>query len=492
MSDIIEANSGIRGRLRFGLSPIEKYTVGIDGKPPVKPVMDELSYKTIQKLDGTGPSWVIMKCKDPESNLWEEDALDLRNVLTDIVNSGILADRSAYLANKNIDFFMYDPVTKLVTPNTDNLYPPEYKYYSIELVEPDENGHTVFVTGYLDEINGTIIGTLQPMKIINDPGDVSGGGGKKSVCQPGSLSPLVAMKDNGTYIVKFYDQDAKIITRPTSFISCLVTGATHDLTSEVAVTGLEYTSIFKNLSTDMLELQQHTTFTANDLNVQLRYMNKNRLVDITHEYHMGGALSIEGVNDIDTSLLSIPGSPNQKITLNYILPNLNGTGESTRLITKDIEIKIIPNTTEPVRKFVPIFWVTQGADPVIKYKIYAIYKSGHIGDVTSKVIDTGMFNPSPFIGGGDGGSSTQYQNNITFRLATGVGSTIETLTFDIGLTRIGEIWNVSLTTTGQFTNNIYRTMNYNSANIAMKLIVQNAADPVQLLLTENSVDIDNA
>lgn len=371
--------------LTMGLNPLSKFK-GPDAATPSENCM---AYD-----DSTGDIYTAHYV-DGEWK-WTSRTAEIQKYLDNLEASGLFEASAAFVNNRKILRFFYDENESIVRLNPDLRFDPTYAYYAIRGMSRSENGSYEYITGNTSS-NGNVTSHLVNMDLEES---VTADGTQVSVPATGALSGKV--EDGNAYIVEFYDSKMTIIDIE-AYQAVSVMSRDSDITPDNAIVDMEVTFVGMN-SDGEIEFTQGQSVDEAEYEVLLSY-GSNLKKNVTSEEANGGRLSIQGLDELDTSTITGSGGELQYITVSYQMtrtnasyassssystPNQATINPSSNTITKRIPVRIIASNVSEINSVVPAVYVkylvdsgTGIAEPFAYIRYFAHYKDGTSADVTN-------------------------------------------------------------------------------------------------------------
>ena len=114
---------------------------------------------------------------------WVSKTLDIQKFLDNLSASGLFEASAAFVNNRKILRFYYDPDNGVVRLNPDLRFDSSYRYYAIRNIIKNENGGYSYITGESNQ-DGNIIASLVNMDLVDS---VQGDGNQVSKPAIGKL-----------------------------------------------------------------------------------------------------------------------------------------------------------------------------------------------------------------------------------------------------------------------------------------------------------------
>jgi len=373
------------GRLLLQLLDLKYYTEGINGEPPLIPIDGEFAYDY-----ETGD--VVVFRIDTNGNIKIESATkDLKERFRQLEVSGVFSNAEAFVVNRKIYRMYFDQIRNTIRLDPELRFEPIYRYYAVRKIEKNEQGFYEYVTGVkaTGPMGEYVVSNLVDMDLV--PSE-SGDGSKVSKPCVGGLIDVMYNAKN--YIVEFYDED-RILVNMIPFQAIAVKTADIDMTPDNAIIDIFVSTNrpYDDTGTAAF-LYQYESIENLDIRVFVKYRD-GRVRDISHERVQGGRLVIEGLDTIDTSVITAAGQTPQHFTVKYFMIASNdpvppGGDPNTLTITKDVGVYIKEDVYDEVDDVVVAGYiegdVVSGIDVNIKLTIFGVYKSGRIKDITNFIL----------------------------------------------------------------------------------------------------------
>lgn len=413
--------------LAMGLNPLSKFK----GPDAVTPVEGTLAYdeetNDIYQAHYVDDEW-----------RWFSRTAEIQKFLDNLSASGLFEASAAFVNNRKILRFYYDPDNGVVRLNPDLRFDESYRYYAIRSISKSSDGSYDYITGEASS-DGSIIASLVTMDLVDS---VTADGTK--VSKPGTGKLYGDVIDGNAYIVEYYDINRNLIDME-SYQAVKVRTADTDLCPDTAVKDLLVHC--NQESNGAFFLHQGQSVDELAIQVLLDY-GDDLLKDISHEETNGGRLAISGLDEIDTSTLTSESGSPQKIVVSYTMVRSNtsyattssyttDTGAivapSSNTIYKEIEVNIVANDNTDLVDVIPVGYVIQelittesGSKTYnnrMKFKFFGHYSDGSLYDITNLAsITSGAFDDESF-------GSTQ---EMTVQIRLGYSSyTYKTYTFTV-------------------------------------------------------------
>lgn len=378
--------------LAMGINPLSKFQ-GADASTPVEGTLayDEETGDIYQShyIDG---EWV-----------WTSRTAQIQKFLDNLSASGLFEASAAFVNNRKILRFYYDPDNGVVRLNPDLRFDSSYRYYAIRGISKSSDGSYDYITGEAST-DGSIIASLVSMDLVDS---VTADGTKESKPNTGKLYGDVV--DGNAYMVEYYDINRNLINLE-SYQAVKVRTADTDLCPDTAVKDLLVHC--NQESNGGFYLHQGQSVDELAIQVLLDY-GDDLLKDISHEETNGGRLAISGLDEIDTSTLTADSGSTQKIVVSYTMVRSNtsyattssyttDTGAivapSSNTIYKEIEVTIVANDNTDLVDVVPVGYIVvdyvnqtdsegnvtgTSITPRMKFKFFGHYSDGSVYDITN-------------------------------------------------------------------------------------------------------------
>lgn len=361
---------------------------------------------------------------------WVSKTVNIKKFLDNLSASGLFEASAAFVNNRKILRFYYDPDNGVVRLNPDLRFDASYRYYAIRNIQKSENGGYSYITGEASQ-DGNIVASLVNMDLVDA---VQGDGTQVSKPATGKLYGDVT--DGNAYVVEYYDINRTLIDVE-SYQAVKVRTADTDLCPDTAIKDLLVHC--NQESNGAIFLHQGQSVDELAIQVALDY-GDDLHKDISHEETNGGRLAIQGLDEIDTSTLTADGAEQQKIIVSYTMIRSNvsypssssyrtATGAviapSSNTIYKEIPVNIIESENTDLVKLIPVGYVVTEQentyDPTdgsivgtvdvsrIKIKFFGLYSNGTLYDITNLCTIVGGF------------SDTNVQNSQNIQVSVRLG-----------------------------------------------------------------------
>lgn len=386
--------------LAMGLNPLSRFK----GSDAATPVEGTLAYD-----EETNDIYQAHYIDDEWQ--WFSRTAEIQKFLDNLSASGLFEASAAFVNNRKILRFYYDPDNGVVRLNPDLRFDESYRYYAIRSISKSSDGSYDYITGEASS-DGSIIASLVAMDLIDS---VTADGTK--VTKPGTGKLYGDVVDGNAYIVEYYDINRNLIDME-SYQAVKVRTADTDLCPDTAVKDLLVHC--NQESNGAFYLHQGQSVDELAIQVLLDY-GDDLLKDISHEETNGGRLAISGLDEIDTSTLTSESGDSQKIVVSYTMVRSNtsyattssyttDTGAivapSSNTIYKEIEVNIVANDNTDLVDVIPVGYVVQdlitttsGSQSYknrMKFKFFAHYSDGSLYDITNLSSIKGSFNDESF------------------------------------------------------------------------------------------------
>ena len=381
--------------LAMGLNPLSKF----QGTNAATPKDGELAYD--EEFN------IYMAHETPAKSghfEWISRTADIQRFLNNLSASGLFEASAAFVNNRKILRFYYDPDNGVVRLNPDLRFDSSYRYYAIRNINKSANGGYEYITGESNQ-DGNIVASLVDMDLVDS---VQADGIQVSKPATGKLHGDVV--DGNAYIVEYYDINRMLIDVE-SYQAVKVRTADTDLCPDTAVKDL---LVHCNQEANgAIFLHQGQSVDELAIQVALDY-GDDLHKDISHEETNGGRLVIQGLDEIDTSTLTADGAEQQKIVVSYTMVRSNtsyptassystATGAiiapSSNTIYKEIPVNIIESENTDLVKVIPVGWISTETENTynaadgsvtgsievsrIKLKFFGLYANGTLYDITN-------------------------------------------------------------------------------------------------------------
>lgn len=348
------------------------------------------------------------------SNHWEwtSKTFNIQKFLDNLSASGLFEASAAFVNNRKILRFYYDPDNGVVRLNPDLRFDSSYRYYAIRNITKGENGGYSYITGEANQ-DGNIVASLVNMDLVDS---VQGDGIQVSKPATGKLYGDVT--DGNAYIVEYYDINRTLIDVE-SYQAVKVRTADTDLCPDTAIKDL---LVHCNQEANgAIFLHQGQSVDELALQVSLDY-GDDLHKDISHEETNGGRLVIQGLDEIDTTTLTADGAEQQSIIVSYTMIRSNASyvtqssyktpsgaviAPSSNTIYKEIPVNIIESENTDLVKVIPVGYIVTDIENTydstdgsivgtievsrIKIKFFGLYSNGTLYDITNLCSILGSF-----------------------------------------------------------------------------------------------------
>jgi len=382
------------GALAMGLYPLSKF----QGTNAATPKEGTLAYDEEFNI-------YIAHEVPPESGHWEwvSKTFNIQKFLDNLSASGLFEASAAFVNNRKILRFYYDPDNGVVRLNPDLRFDSSYRYYAIRNITRGDNGGYSYITGESSQ-DGNIVASLVNMDLVDS---VQGDGDQVSKPATGKLFGDVT--DGNAYIVEYYDINRTLIDVE-SYQAVKVRTADTDLCPDTAIKDL---LVHCNQEANgAIFLHQGQSVDELAIQVSLDY-GDDLHKDISHEETNGGRLVIQGLDEIDTSTLTADGAEQQSIIVSYTMIRSNASyassssyktnsgaviAPSSNTIYKEIPVNIIESENTDLVKVIPVGYIVteqentydSGGNVIgtlevnrIKIKFFGLYSNGTLYDITN-------------------------------------------------------------------------------------------------------------
>lgn len=382
------------GALAMGLYPLSKF----QGTNAATPKEGTLAYDEEFNI-------YVAHEVPPKSGHWEwtSKTFNIQKFLDNLSASGLFEASAAFVNNRKILRFYYDPDNGVVRLNPDLRFDSSYRYYAIRNITRGDNGGYSYITGESSQ-DGNIVASLVNMDLVDS---VQGDGGQVSKPATGKLFGDVT--DGNAYIVEYYDINRTLIDVE-SYQAVKVRTADTDLCPDTAIKDL---LVHCNQEANgAIFLHQGQSVDELAIQVSLDY-GDDLHKDISHEETNGGRLVIQGLDEIDTSTLTADGAEQQSIIVSYTMIRSNASyassssyktnsgaviAPSSNTIYKEIPVNIIESENTDLVKVIPVGYIVterentydSGGNIVgtlevnrIKIKFFGLYSNGTLYDITN-------------------------------------------------------------------------------------------------------------
>lgn len=382
------------GALAMGLYPLSKF----QGTNAATPKEGTLAYDEEFNI-------YVAHEVPPKSGHWEwtSKTFNIQKFLDNLSASGLFEASAAFVNNRKILRFYYDPDNGVVRLNPDLRFDSSYRYYAIRNITRGDNGGYSYITGESSQ-DGNIVASLVNMDLVDS---VQGDGGQVSKPATGKLFGDVT--DGNAYIVEYYDINRTLIDVE-SYQAVKVRTADTDLCPDTAIKDL---LVHCNQEANgAIFLHQGQSVDELAIQVSLDY-GDDLHKDISHEETNGGRLVIQGLDEIDTSTLTADGAEQQSIVVSYTMIRSNASyassssyktnsgaviAPSSNTIYKEIPVNIIESENTDLVKVIPVGYIVteqentydSGGNVIgtlevnrIKIKFFGLYSNGTLYDITN-------------------------------------------------------------------------------------------------------------
>jgi hypothetical protein len=324
---------------------------------------------------------------------------ELRSLIAVLEQSGVFINAEAFINNRKIYRFFFDQNRAVAWLDPELRLNPLYRYYAIREIQNGPQGEYQYVTGRSDAQTGSASNLVDINIIDSDSGD-----GRK-VGKPQTGGIIRQVMDGNNYEVEFFDEDLNLANR-VKFQGMSSRVADFDLAPDVGVSDI---FVVTNRKVDGIEnacfLYRGEQVSALDVTVQLKYTD-GRVRDVSYELVEGGRLSIEGMDDLSTDVVTPPGvTPTQKIKVTYQMLRTNASlpdnaqntpsggllDPATLSISKEVLVYVKEDVYADIVQLIVAAWTSEPVPTQTKVnlKYFALYSSGAIHDVTNIIQYTG-------------------------------------------------------------------------------------------------------
>ncbi len=392
-TNVVQDLVNMRGRLVIQFNPLDYYITGTpDEGAPFIPFENEGVF------DKDGNLYVYLRNRETDVLEWVSITKELRDQIQRWIDGGVIENHTALVENGQIFRLFADNNNRVVTGNTEIAFPTEYRFYAIREIETDPITGFNYVAGFTRvDANGNteVVTYLQNMEERVSQID---GVSRFCVIGPGNL--LTNLENGKRYMLEFYNSSLLLVENRVyqAIISTYMDGI---ITPDDVITGLDVRS-----NRDLPNRNGVYLFLNEDPNrafvfrVFLLYGSTGFAVDITKELESGGRLTIEGLDELDTNVLTSESNLNQSITFIYNAQKTNGgvdqnTNDGSLTISGNRLMREIPVIVEEdtamraINRITPISWIE--GDPIsssarILMGIYGIYEDGFLRDINNATI----------------------------------------------------------------------------------------------------------
>lgn len=401
--------------LAMGVNPLSKF----QGENAATPTEGTLAYDantndlyTAHNVDG---EWK-----------WFSRTAEIQKELDNLSASGLFEASAAFVNNRKILRFYYDPDNGVVRLNPDLRFDSSYRYYAIRSISKSTDGNYDYITGEANS-DGNLIASLVNMDLVDSV--VADG---TQVSKPATGKLYGEVTDGNAYMVEYYDINRNLIELE-AYQAVKVRTADTDLCPDTAVKDLLVHC--NQESNGAFYLHQGQSVDELSIQVLLDY-GDDLLKDISHEETNGGRLAIQGLDEIDTSVLTSESGASQKIIVSYTMVRSNvsyatqsaystNTGAiispSSNTIYKEIEVNIVANDNIDLVDVIPVGYIITDLENTsdstkityrYKFKFFGHYSDGTLYDITNlSTIYNSDFNDTSIT-----------QQNITLQVRLGYSS----------------------------------------------------------------------
>jgi hypothetical protein len=383
------------GTLAMGINPLSKF----QGTNAATPKEGSLAYDE--------NFHIFMAHETPKGSgnfVWTSKSKEIEQFLNNLSASGLFEASAAFVNNRKILRFYYDPDNGVVRLNPDLRFDSSYRYYAIRNITKSESGGYAYITGEANS-DGNIVASLVNMDLVDA---IQGDGTQMTKPATGKLYGEVI--DGNAYIVEYYDINRTLIdVEPYQAVK--VRTADTDLCPDTAIKDL---IVHCNQEANgAIFLHQGQSVDELAIQVKLDY-GDDLHKDISHEETNGGRLAIQGLDEIDTTTLTADGAEPQKIVVSYTMIRSNTSyptsssystssgaviAPASNTIYKEIPVNIIESENTDLVKVVPVGWIQTEAENTynevdgsvagtvnvsrIKIKFFGLYSNGTFYDITN-------------------------------------------------------------------------------------------------------------
>jgi hypothetical protein len=390
------SNSQNQGRLILTANGVQST---FTGPHAIKPKHEEIAYDEKTRD-------LVLFLEDEFGNMVEYNTIaELREYITTLKNSGIFTSAAAFVNNRKIYRFYFDMNNGTARLDSELRFDPLYRYYAIREISLGNNGEFIYVTGVRGtgtpeyDFNGNEIGVSAASNLVdmNIEDSESGDGTQVSVPQVGGI--VREIMPGNTYTVEFYDAN-RVLVNTLSFQAIAVRVSDLDLSPDTAVVDMYIrTNRPMTNNTDACFLYRGENTGNLDIRVFLKYAD-GRTRDVTFENVINGRLVIQGLDEINSDIITGNNDAPQHFRVTYTLirtnaslpPSSTETPEGAVInpmsltISKDVDVYILEDIFSNLEKIIPAAYVTQNQNTLegeIAVRFFGLYESGNIYDITN-------------------------------------------------------------------------------------------------------------
>ncbi len=374
------------GALTMGVNPLSKFY----GPKAATPYENCLAIG-----DEDGDLYHAHWNKEKHEWEWFSRTKDIWRYLKNLEASGIFEASAAFVNNRKILRFYYDPDNGVVRLNPDLRFDATYRYYAIRNISRQADGSYSYVTGE-NQDDGNIVAVLVNMDLVESE---TADGMLQS--KPATGKIFGEIFDGNAYIVEFYDSNRNLIALD-SYQAVKVRTADTDLCPDTAICDM-YVSANQQTEDGGIYLRQGQNVDELEIQTRLDY-GDNLIKDVSNEEVNGGRLAIQGLDEIDTTTLTGTTGKKQHITVSYQMIRSNQNfksassyktvsgatiSPSSRTIYVEIPVTILPSVDTDLVSVIPAGYVYVDTSAMggfrMKLRFFGHYSDGTVYDVTNVV-----------------------------------------------------------------------------------------------------------
>lgn len=315
-----------------------------------------------ERLDGPKPqnNELFIEHGTDDIGVWKVDengvakkinrTKELRIYIESLERSGAFANAEAFINDRKLYRFYFDNTNGTVRLDTERVYPETYKYYAIRKPTISDEGTHQYMTGVygLDtdnkySSNNDPVGDGKVLRstLVNMNRVESESGDGRYVSKPGVGNTIGEFVDGDSYVVEFYDANLKMISYNLyQAIECRASSS--DLCPDTGVKDIVVEC--SQMIDGEIYLYRGQDVSSLDFSISLIYAD-GRKRNITHETGASGRLAINGLDEIDNSVVTEIGDTPQTIEVSYVLHRTRESFKQMNIYTTENGAVVDPNTS---------------------------------------------------------------------------------------------------------------------------------------------------
>ncbi|MGL4949585.1 MAG: hypothetical protein ACRC5M_04325 [Anaeroplasmataceae bacterium] len=288
---------------------------------------------------------------------------DLRKRFEKLEDENVFKNAEAFVFNSAVNTVYYDIDRMTVKISAERVFSTNYKYWAIRGVRV-EDGKPMYYTGILDsDGSGNILSNMiNTDSVFNDAGELVG------VTCSGHL--VVPLEHAHNYLVQFFDSEGMVIEQ-LPFQAYSVRNMTFDTVPENGIVSVKFATtgstinLFRGSSWNDLGLRVIISFSDGSArDVTSEWTSTNGTI---------GRVKVEGLEDIDSNILTPDGEAGYPVKLSYYVTTTNIDNPlfdpDTLSISSEYNVRIIPNNDDEVLFMWPTMWIDGPIDASSKSRV---------------------------------------------------------------------------------------------------------------------------